>query len=429
MKDYKYLETIKNLSKKGSVMGIETMKNLLDTLDHPEEDLKIVHCAGTNGKGSTLAFLSGILVECGYKVGRYISPTIFCYEERFQINGIFIEPDRLETYFAMIEEASAKMEANGMATPTAFEAETAIALLYFKEEAVDYALIECGMGGLMDATNAIECPYLSIITSISEDHKAVLGNTLEEIAKQKAGIIKPMVPVVLGCNDIAVRKVVVDAANAVGSVCEEISREDINIIEETPIGTTFSCGEETYKICLPGRHQVENAMTALFASRILSIFPGGEQISDDKVKEGLFKTRWPGRLELLATNPAFYMDGAHNPDAALRLSEFLEKHFTNKKIVYIMGVLGDKEYDIMLTYLMPLASEVFVFTPNNARGLDANKLAKTMEPYHVPVTVCDGVCQAVETALASTKDVDCYVLCGSLSFMEEFRRNAEIISN
>ncbi|MBR5047194.1 MAG: bifunctional folylpolyglutamate synthase/dihydrofolate synthase [Eubacterium sp.] len=421
--EYSYYKTIEKLSKKGSIPGLETMGRLLDILQHPEKELKIIHAAGTNGKGSTLAFLAGILQAAGYRVGRYISPTIQCYEERFQINDRFISGDRLDTYFRDIEEASDKMSGEGRQTPTIFEVETAIALEYFRDERVDYALIETGMGGLLDATNVIEHPYLTILTSISEDHKAFLGDSLEEIALHKAGIIKRNVPVILAPNKKVVNDLVENTARKLEAPFIRIRNEDISHLLDTPTGSSFRYLGEAYDIKLPGCHQVENAVTAIQAALLIRKMSGSGIPGPDDIREGLNSTRWPGRLELIREDPPFYMDGAHNPDGARRLACFLQKHFTKGKIVYIMGVLRDKEYTRMLDYLMPLAARVYVFTPANQRGLEAGKLAEAVASCHVPVTICDNVNEAVKKAWEESTDADCFVLCGSLSFMEEFRKD------
>lgn len=423
MAEFSYHKTIERLSEKGSIPGLETMGHLLGMLDHPEKKLNIIHVAGTNGKGSTLAFLAEILTEAGCRAGRYVSPAVVCYEEHFQINDRFISGDRLEIYYRKIEEVSRIMREKGWETPTIFEAETAIALLYFQDEKVDYALIETGMGGLMDATNVIENPLLTILTSISEDHKAFLGDTLEEIALQKAGIIKKNVPVILALNEKTVNDVVEKACRRAGTSCTRIRREDLDSVRETPTGTSFRYLGEEYRINLPGSHQVENAATAISAALLLREMTGGDKILLKHIKDGVSHTRWPGRLERMAGDPPFYLDGAHNPDGARRLADFLQKHFTKGRIVYIMGVLRDKDYKRMLDYLMPLASCVYVFTPGNQRGLPAEELAAAVEACRVPVTVCDRVGQAVQRARTEHKDADCFVLCGSLSFMEEFRQD------
>ena len=419
---YRYQETIEKLNRKGRVFGLDTMTRLLDLLGRPERELKIIHVAGTNGKGSTIAFLDTILRKSGYSVGKYISPTIFCYEERFGINGSYISGDRLEEYYACLEKVMAEMEKEGLTTPTLFEAETAIALMYFRDEKVDYALVEAGLGGASDATNAVEATFMSVITSISEDHKDVLGDTVEAIALQKAGIIRPGVPVVLAVNRDTVVNVIEKTAEQAGSECLCIRPQDYLVLEEGATGNRFLFRGERYSIRMPGGHQTENAMTAVRAAMLLHTMPGGDRITIRAIKEGLEETRWPGRLELIRRNPPFYLDGAHNPDGASKLAVFLEKHFTKKRIIYIMGVLKDKDYHGMLSCLIPLASHVYAFTPANPRGLSAEDLAAAVRAFSVETTVCMDVNEAVELAVAEEKQADCFVLCGSLSFMEDFYR-------
>ena len=406
---------------------------MLEELGHPEDKLKIVHIAGTNGKGSIFAYLSSILIAAGFKVGRYISPTISCYEERFQINGEYITKDKLARLYNIVEEAMKREEEKTGLKPTLFEVETAISFLYFKEEKVDYALIEVGMGGRMDATNVIRHPELTVISSISYDHQAFLGDTLEEIAWQKAGIIKESCPVVLSENSDEVCKVIEQEATKKKVKCIEIKPTDYEVLSETPYGSTFLWKEQRYETKLPGRHQVSNAVTALAASEYLfrkdyeknnARKAIAKKLDEMNVKSaqqgGIIRTCWPGRLEVLKKEPLFYRDGAHNPDGAKKLAAFLQKYFTNKKIIYIMGVLKDKEYKKMLRYLMPMAKEVYVFKPKNERGLSAQILADTIkEVADVSVTIESDVNAAVFRALDTAKPDDVLVACGSLSFMEE----------
>ena len=428
-----YISLIEELKKRGSVPGLDAIEGLLEELGHPEDNLKIVHIAGTNGKGSIFAYLSSILIAAGFKVGRYISPTISCYEERFQINGEYIIKDKLARLYNIVEEAMKREEEKTGLKPTLFEVETAISFLYFKEEKVDYALIEVGMGGRMDATNVIRHPELTVISSISYDHQAFLGDTLEEIAWQKAGIIKESCPVVLSENSDEVCKVIEQEATKKKVKCIEIKPTDYEVLSETPYGSTFLWKEQRYETKLPGRHQVSKAVTALAASEYLFHKDyeknNAREAIDKKLDEmnvksaqhgGIIRTCWPGRLEVLKKEPLFYRDGAHNPDGAKKLAAFLQKYFTNKKIIYIMGVLKDKEYKKMLRYLMPMAKEVYVFKPKIERGLSAQILADTIkEVANVSVTIESDVNAAVFRALDTAKPDDVLVACGSLSFMEE----------
>lgn len=428
-----YISLIEELKKRGSVPGLDAIEGLLEELGHPEDNLKIVHIAGTNGKGSIFAYLSSILIAAGFKVGRYISPTISCYEERFQINGEYITKDELARLYNIVEEAMKREEEKTGLKPTLFEVETAISFLYFKEEKVDYALIEVGMGGRMDATNVIRHPELTVISSISYDHQVFLGDTLEEIAWQKAGIIKESCPVVLSENSDEICKVIEQEATKKKVKCIEIKPTDYEVLSETPYGSTFLWKEQRYETKLPGRHQVSNAVTALAASEYLfrkdyeknnARKAIAKKLDEMNVKSaqqgGIIRTCWPGRLEVLKKEPLFYRDGAHNPDGAKKLAAFLQKYFTNKKIIYIMGVLKDKEYKKMLRYLMPMAKEVYVFKPKNERGLSAQILADTIkEVADVSVTIESDVNAAVFRALDTAKPDDVLVACGSLSFMEE----------
>ena len=428
-----YISLIEELKKRGSVPGLDAIQGLLEELGHPEEDLKIVHIAGTNGKGSVFAYLSSILMAAGFKVGRYISPTISCYEERFQINGTYIVKDKLEKLYGIIEAAMRREEEKTGLKPTLFEVETALSFLYFKEEHVDYALVEVGMGGRLDATNVIKHPELTVISSISYDHKAFLGNTLEEIAYHKAGIIKKSSPVVLSENPEEVCKVVEREAAEKNVNCMEVKSQDYEILEETPYGSVFLWKEQRYETKLPGRHQISNAVTALTASEYLLAKDYEKNEARKRIAKeldamnmkaaqqgGIIRTSWPGRLEIIRKEPLFYRDGAHNPDGAYKLAAFLQKHFTNKRIIYIMGVLKDKEYKKMLQYLMPFAKKVYVFKPNNERGLSADILANTIkEDADIPVMIEPDVNTAVSKALETAQPEDILVACGSLSFMEE----------
>lgn len=446
-------ELMKKMEKRGIVPGLATTEALMDELGHPEDSLRVVHFAGSNGKGSVIAFLSTILEEAGYKVGCYISPAIRCKEEQFQINGCFIDKEELSLYYDRVGEAAGRLEKAGKDIPTVFEAETALAFLYFKDQKVDYALVETGMGGLLDATNIVKAPALTVITSISYDHMAYLGQTLTEIAGQKAGIIKPEVPVVLAENPEEAAMVIRNRARQCDSELMEIRPDQYQVLSEEYDGSSFMWEGEHFRINLPGRHQVSNAVTALTAAKWLlkgALIKKDDKIQkdylkknydkiqiDDRVKKddrgllmrifrrGLYKTRWPGRLDILGREPLTFLDGAHNPDGARRLAEFLQKHFTNRRIIYIIGVLKDKEYEKMMAYLLPLSQLVYVFKPDNPRGLAADQLAACVRDLGKEAVVCHGVRDALEQARAQALKDDILVICGSLSFMGDLLKESE----
>ncbi len=439
--EYQYHKIIEKLKKRGSTPGLEPVRALLAALKHPEEKIAVVHIAGTNGKGSVFSFLSAILQEGGYRVGRYISPTIHSYEERFQINGQEISPEKLEKYYVRMERAMEQMERTqqpSLRQPTLFEVETALAFLYFAEEQVDVALIETGMGGTYDATNVIEHPLLTVISSVSYDHKAFLGDTLEEIAGEKAGIIKENVPVVVEENVPEVCRIMQETAARKHAPCTLIRAADYQVETESVTGSTFIWKKHRFSIFLPGQHQISNAVTALAAAEELmerlpsegrrKLEPGenarfipaaDKRLGWPEMERGLVNARWPGRLELLGERPYIFRDGAHNPDGARKLAQFLEKHFTNRRIIYIMGVLKDKEYEKMLAELMPLASEIYTFRPHNERGLSGEVLAACAQRFGVPSHCCQDVNEAIRRGREKAEQEDVIVICGSLSFMEE----------
>lgn len=439
--EYQYHKIIEKLKKRGSTPGLEPVRALLAALKHPEEKIAVVHIAGTNGKGSVFSFLSAILQESGYRVGRYISPTIHSYEERFQINGQEISPEKLEKYYVRMERAMEQMERTqqpSLRQPTLFEVETALAFLYFAEEQVDVALIETGMGGTYDATNVIEHPLLTVISSVSYDHKAFLGDTLEEIAGEKAGIIKENVPVVVEENVPEVCRIMQETAARKHAPCTLIRAADYQVETESVTGSTFIWKKHRFSIFLPGQHQISNAVTALAAAEELmerlpsegrrKLEPGenarfipaaDKRLGWPEMERGLANARWPGRLELLGERPYTFRDGAHNPDGARKLAQFLEKHFTNRRIIYIMGVLKDKEYEKMLAELMPLASEIYTFRPHNERGLSGEVLAACAQRFGVPSHCCQDVNEAIRRGREKAEQEDVIVICGSLSFMEE----------
>ena len=411
---------ISELESRGIVPGMDSIRRLLREVGDPQNNLPVVHIAGTNGKGSTFAFLDSILRCSGCKVGRYLSPAINGYREKFQINGSYIEEDELSDLFARIKEADRRIQERGCPGPTLFEVETALSFMYFYRNKVDYVLLETGMGGRDDATNVIKKPLLSVISSISFDHMAWLGDSLSEIAVHKAGIIKPGCPVVASRSAPEVMQVLRERAREMEAPFTEVA--PAHILEETPEGTSFTFKDRTFHCPLPGAHQVENACLALEAGMILL---QNEQEEDlfPILQEGIRRTRWPGRLELLAKDPLFYRDGAHNIDGVSKLKAFVEKHFTNRRIIYIIGVLKDKEYDEMVRLLVPSASVFYVFRPKNKRGLDEEILAESIRKRGGAAVVFPGVNEAVKKARETCHKEDVMILCGSLSFMEEMNEN------
>jgi dihydrofolate synthase/folylpolyglutamate synthase len=398
--------------------GLERMEALLEELQHPERDLRFIHIAGTNGKGSVLSYISTVLSCAGYRVGRYISPTLYSYRERFQINGGFISREDFTRLAEKTADAVKRMEEKGFPRPSAFEMETALGFLYFKEQKCDWTLLECGMGGRGDATNVIPAPELAVFASISMDHMQYLGSTLAEIAEEKAGILKegscavtcrqkPEVMEVLErvCREKSVPLLVADAAEA------EILRDDLE-------GQDFRYHGARLEISLTGSCQTENAVTALEALNVLK--RRGWTLPDRAVSEGFRTTAWNGRFTCIGKKPYFFVDGAHNPDAAEKLRKSIERYFPEKRLIYIQGVFADKDYREIIRITAPLADEIFtVATPGSKRALPAEQLAEAVAEVNSRVQACAGLKEAVRRAYGAAGEEDVILAFGSLSFIGE----------
>ncbi|MGE9301571.1 bifunctional folylpolyglutamate synthase/dihydrofolate synthase [Mediterraneibacter faecis] len=417
------------MSKYGSVLGLDTIRGLLRELGNPQDDLKFIHIAGTNGKGSVLAYTSTILSEAGYRTGRYVSPTVISYLERIQIDGTWISEDEFAELAEKVKEAIARMEAVGEESPTVFEAETAIAFLYFKKKNCDLVVLESGLGGILDATNIIGAPVCAAFATISVDHLGVIGNSLEEIAQNKAGIIKSGCAVVSAKQKENVREILERTAEENNCSFTEAQPEQMIVHEDSYRGITFSYKDyEQMRSSLVGQCQRENLATALEIIRCLNGL--GYQISQEQVRNGLLKTNWIGRFTCLFESPLFFIDGAHNEDAALKLKMSLERYFSDYKKILIMGVFKDKEYDKITSLLCPLAEYVYtVNLPNAERTLPAEQLAEVVEKHCQRVKAEPTIEAAVKDAIASvaaqekdSKEKTVILACGSLSYLGEVQR-------
>lgn len=416
---YEYIESLQSL---GSHLGLQSIKELCSRLGNPQDQLKFIHIAGTNGKGSILALVSETLSACGYKTGRYISPTISDYRERFQINGRMITKKALCEYVERLKVVCDEMAADGLEHPTPFEFETALAFLYFKEKACDVVVLETGMGGETDATNLITTTMIAVFASISMDHMQFLGNNLSEIARVKAGIIKEGTRVVSAWQEEAVEQVL-------RQVCEEkqaklymADEAQAKFIGKTKDGIKFTYkNHKQMKLSLRGLYQMGNAATAMEVLDCLQK-DFGYVISEERIKQTFAAVSWQGRFEQIAAKPDFYIDGAHNEAAAKSLAKTLEFYFTNRKIIYIMGVLKDKEYDKIIEATYPYADSIItVKTPKNPRAMDAYELAKEIAGYHNRVTAADSLEEAVEMAYLMAGNEGVIVAFGSLSYLGELK--------
>ena len=414
------VEFADSTKKYGSILGLESIRNLMQELGNVQEQLHIIHVAGTNGKGSVCAFLSAALTEAGYQVGRYNSPAVIERREVFRIVETMISKEEYAAVFERVQTACEVLKKRGCPHPTVFEVETAAAFLWFYEKKCDLVLLETGMGGETDATNLITHPVCSVLTSIGMDHMQYLGNTIEEIAKVKAGIIKKGCPVVALKQGDSVCEVIKNKAEECGSRCVLV--EVPQYMQEAPIwGTTLQdVHYGSVHTALGGIWQRENLSLALAVLKLLE--ESGYPITKEAVQSGIAKTIWHGRYEVLQTEPLFIIDGAHNPIAAKRLKETIEKDFTNREIIYIIGVLADKEHEKMLRLLLPGAKAVFTVTPDSPRALDGESLAKEAQKYADNIWYVPDIGKAVKMAKETAKESDVILAVGSLSYLKEVKK-------
>jgi dihydrofolate synthase/folylpolyglutamate synthase len=427
---------IKGTEKLGSIPGLETIATLLDRLGNPQDRLKVIHVAGTNGKGSTISFLSGILAVAGYRVGIYISPAVFSYREKIQIRSLnkhrydnindnnlihdeYISKEDVCKVLDIIKSACEDMAANGQAHPTSFEIETAMTFLYMQWAQVDFLLLETGMGGRLDATNVIGSPICSVITSVSLDHMQFLGDTLEQIAYEKAGIMKHGSCLVTSNQKPEVLRIFSDKADELDIPIIIADMSKAYDIRYNQGHTTFVYPNidkmDNYKIHLLGKYQVVNAILAITTARMIRSL--GYSVSEEAIKSGLYLAKWQGRFEQISKAPDIYIDGAHNVDAALSLQDSIEIYFTNQRLIFIIGVLADKDYKKMLSILAPLAYTIIALTPDNPRSLSSDLLAKEARVYCSNVFDEGDIDNSIERAYAEAGTGDIILAFGSLSFL------------
>lgn len=413
---------IQNTNKFGSVLGLDNIRELLERLGNPQDQLRVVHIAGTNGKGSTLAFLAGIFRESGYRAGRYVSPASFSYEERFRINEENISKKDLCFYMEKIKNVAEEMVKDGLSHPTMFEIETALSFLYFLDKKVDVVLLETGMGGRLDATNVVKKPIATVIASIGMDHMQFLGDTLEKIASEKAGIVKEGCPVISYDNTKEVNEVIKNKAKQMHAKVTFVNSAGIRVLQESLNGESFSYRSsdgrwyEKIEIPLLGRHQINNAALAL---ETLNVIKNYYCISDFQTEDGMRKTIWRGRIEILEREPMVICDGAHNPDGAKSLLSFLQNNFTNQRLIYIMGVLSDKDYEQMVQILAPAADKIYTVAPDNPRALSSRELCNCISKYHQNVEERQRLAECLSEVRQKAEKDDVIIICGTLSFQNE----------
>lgn len=408
------LNYIENYTWSTTRLGLSRTEELLEKLGNPQDKLKFIHVAGSNGKGSTCAMLSSILSEAGLKTGFYLSPHLCDYRERFQIDGKNISEKKFVEVTKKVAEAADLMEDH----PSQFEISTAIAFLYFHLQGCDIVVLEVGMGGLLDSTNVINSPELAVICNIGLDHTEFLGTTLGEIAKNKAGIIKAGTHVVSYRLEEA-------ALTAVRSRCKALqvplyiaNFEQISIKSQDLSGQIFTYYDKEYALSLLGKHQCKNAAVAIEAVNVLRSC--GYKISDEALCQGLTKAKWPARFELLSENPIFILDGGHNVQCAQALMQALSDYLPGEKVRFILGILGDKDVEKVVEILSSKSCEFLCLTPDSERALPAHSLVKLIEKTGFKAKEFDSAESCISFALM--KEDRCPTIAfGSLYMAGEIR--------
>ena len=419
---------IHEFEKFGSILGLERMNNLLEVLGNPQDSLKVIHVAGTNGKGSTCRFIYMVLRECGYKVGLYTSPFLEIFNERIELDGKYISDEDLAVYTDRVLAAVEEMKASGLQSPTEFEVITAIAILYYKEKGADYVVMEVGLGGRGDSTNVFKRPLVSVITSISYDHTDRLGNTLAEIAGEKAGIIKDSRPVVTSAEATEALEVIKSEARRHGSELVITSQLPCSITAETFGGYRFNlqfAGQylEDLEIKMLGKHQVKNAVAAVCALLVLKD-NYGLKITEKALKAGLAKAKQNGRFEVMSKvgeSPVYIIDGAHNPDGALALKKTMRGFFEGKRILMVTGMLADKDTSTILSEFTQIAHDFIVTEPINPRKMDMAELADKITSMGGSVVGTAEFKEAFDMAMEKGADYDVVLFAGSLYLIGEIR--------
>lgn len=374
----RYLYALGNELKAGAKFSLERMRTLLAALGHPEAQQRFVHVAGTNGKGSTSAMIASALRSSGQRTGLYISPHLIEPTERIQIDGTPISAEEFAAAFETVHALAEQLvqEERIDAHPSYFETVTAMALLYFRDHC-DIAVIEVGLGGRLDATNVI-APKLTVITPVSFDHEAFLGNTIESIASEKAGILKSGVALVLGPQMPEAAAVILARAKQLNCPVTHVADSELTDVAIDPHGATFRLHSVEYRCPLPGRHQITNAATAIEACLLL-------RLQTDEVRQGIRETIWPGRLEYIRYAPDFVLDGAHNPAGAAALASYIKEFCTGRQVWIVFGAMRDKAIEEVTALLFPLADHLILTAPDFPRALRPQAMAELSEHPHCTI--------------------------------------------
>lgn len=416
MTEREAIEYIENQGWSETRLGLDRTRALLAALGNPQEKLRFVHVAGSNGKGSTCDMLDNILRCAGYRTGLYTSPYIECFNERMRVNGEDIPGTELARITERIKAIAEAMDDH----PSQFELVTAVAMQYFYERRCDIVVLEVGMGGALDSTNVIPAPEVAVITNIGLEHTEYLGSTITEIAAAKAGIIKPGCSAVSYDGDSAATAVLEKVCHSCGVSLRRADFAQLEPISETLDGQRFRYKGAEYTISLLGAHQLKNAAVVLETVDALS--ERDWDIPAQSVERGLRGAKWPARLEVLGRSPLFILDGGHNPQCAAALAESLGRLLPGDKSVFLMGVLADKDYAAMADAVLPLAERFICVTPNSARALPAGKLCEFLRERGAEAETCGSMDEGILKALLAADEDGRVVAFGSLYIAGAVRR-------
>ena len=422
------IDKIHEFQRFGSILGLERMNSLLKLLGNPQDELKIIHVAGTNGKGSTCRYIYSVLQVAGYRTGLYTSPFLEFFNERIELDGKYISDDDLAEYTDRVLKCAEIMVAQGEQSPTEFEVITAIAFLYFKEKGCDFAVMEVGLGGRGDSTNVCKSPLISVITSISYDHTDRLGNTLAEIAAEKAGIIKEGCPVVTSAEADEALTVIEEKAAECGSMYFETRHIPYTVRAKSLEGISFDTviqgvPFENIELSMLGEHQIKNAICALSALNILEE-QGDVALHRDAIYRGLKAARQTGRFEVMSAKdekPIVVIDGAHNPDGASALRKAVNEYLTGKKILMVTGMLADKDTGSILKEFTAITDSFISTEPENPRKMDAESLKAGIEAMGADCESFPECREAVKAAAERGKNFDAVLYAGSLYMIGAIR--------
>ena len=411
------IEYLYSRLKFGSIPGLERIEALCNLVGNPQDKLRFVHVGGTNGKGSTCSMIAGMLQNAGYKTGLFTSPYVIDFRERIQIDGEMIDPDELGSIVEELIPLVAELDKQEI-TPTEFEVLTVVALVYYQRHNCDFVVLEVGLGGLCDSTNIIKNPEVCVITSVSYDHTHILGETIEEIAFQKSGIIKENTSVVVYPQPFEeAQQIIIKTAKEKNCRIYAVDEDLINPVESDMSGSVFSYKDYTVKVSLVGAHQLYNAATAFEAG--IALIERGVNLTVENILFGIENAHIAARTQIVSKKPLVLIDGGHNPDGVAALCKNLVTVFSGKSVTAIVGMMADKDISGSAKLLAPLCDKILTVTVDNPRSMKADGLKEIFERYNSDVTAFDNLGSALNEVIGKIGENEMLLICGSLYLASE----------